>query len=102
MKKIPIQVRLPEGTLAEIDKSVKTGKFMNRSDFIRDSIRKPDKTKIDSLEKGLRNLSKHENLAPRLLKIDKSIKILHIHNWINAFLFLILFLYLLLFGGMLP
>ena len=61
----------------------------------------PDKTKIDSLEKGLRNLSEHENLAPRLLKIEKDLKLLNIHNWINAILFFLLLVYLLIFGGML-
>lgn len=101
MDKKPIQVRLTKGTLAEIDKSVKTGKFMNRSDFIRDSIRKADKKKIDTLEKGLRNLSEHDNLAPRLLEIEKKTKILNIHTWINYILFLILLLHLLFFGGML-
>lgn len=101
MKKIPIEVKLTVGTIADIDKSVKTGKFMNRSDFIRDSIRKADETEKETLEKGLSNLDEHENLSPRLLKIEKKIEDLGLGSSINFILLMIILLYLLFFGGVL-
>lgn len=35
-----IQIRLPKGIITEIDKKVKTGFYANRSDFIRDHLRR--------------------------------------------------------------
>lgn len=55
--------------------------------------KKPDQTKIDSLEKGLRNLSEHENPGARLLKIEKDIRHLKIHHWIN-FIFLMITIFI--------
>lgn len=63
--------------------------------------KKPDKKKIDTLEKGLRNLSEHENLAPRLLKIENDIHFLKIHHWLNYVLLMITIGLFLLMGAML-
>lgn len=63
--------------------------------------KKADKKKIDTLERGLRNLSEHENPSARLLKMKKDIHNLKIHHWINFIFFLILCMILLAIGGML-
>lgn len=63
--------------------------------------KKADEKKIDTLERGLRNLSEHDNLPDRLLKIEKDIRNLEMHHWINFTLFLISCFVLLTIWGML-
>ena len=63
--------------------------------------KKPDEKKIETLERGLRNLSEHENLAPRLLKIEKSIDKIEDTSLFNFISLMIIVILLLVFGGML-
>lgn len=60
-----------------------------------------DEKKIETLERGLRNLSEHENLAPRLLKIEKSIDKIEDTSLFNFISLMIIVILLLVFGGML-
>lgn len=58
---------------------------------------KPDEMNEESLKKGLSNLSEHENLPVRLLRIEKDIHFLKIHHWINfIFLMIVIWLFMIL------
>lgn len=61
----------------------------------------PDQKRINTLEKGLCNLSEHENLAPRLLKIEKETEEIHKMASINTIVIIIYGILFLIFGGML-
>ena len=62
---------------------------------------KAGQTKKETLDESMRNLDEHENLPDRLLKIEKKLDDLGLGSSINFILLMIIFLYLLFFGGVL-
>lgn len=63
--------------------------------------KKPVEMNEESLKKGLSNLSEHENLPDRLLRIEKDIHFLKIHHWINFIFLMIVIWFFVILGVML-